>query len=551
MVWAADTGHGSKILTLDQAMLPPTQIKRTDKMDKLLDEGFKAHERGDLERAISAYHQIMGLDRDNVGAMMGAGLLEAERGQVESAEFLLKRALSIAPTVAAYNILGHAYTKRRRFDDAIACYRASIKLDPTNTSTWPNLLFALDLHPNATNGLRMAERERFDAIHCRPLTEAAAPHDNTPDPERVLRVGFVSADFKQHSAAHGFAPLIRGHHADRVEIHLYDVDQSPPNDDDLVAQWFRETASSRWHDVRGYDDATVASAIRADGIDVLVDLSGYSAGGRPLVFARKPSPIQIGGFGYATGFGIDAMDYLIGDPTVIPPRHEQFYRERIMHVPCFMGYEKAPPWPTITAPPKEQNGYVTFGYFGRALKISPQTLSTWGEILRRVPDSRLLLKCGEYDVDTVIPQQIASALGTFGVEADRIAFKGGSSRFDHLSAYGEVDISLDSFPHNGGVTTVESFLMGVPTVTLLGDYFCGRTGASLLTAFGLGHATARTPFEYINHAVSMAEDTWTLEDRQALRHRVMTSVLMDEDAYAGAFEEALRVAWREWCEGRA
>jgi protein O-GlcNAc transferase len=548
MVWAPDAGRGSKIVTLDS--FGPPKIKRTDKTKKLLDEGFKAHERGDIERAISAYHQIMGLDRDNVGAMMGAGLLEAERGQVEAAEFLLKRALSIAPTVATYNILGHAYVKRRRFDDAIACYRASIALDPTNLSTWPNLLFALDLHPYATNGLRKAERERFDALHCRPLTEAAAPHDNDPDPERILRVGFVSADFKQHSAAHGFGPVILGHHAGRVEVHLYDVDPSEPNEDDLVAKWFRETASSRWHDVRGHDDATVAATIRADRMDVLVDLSGYSAGGRPLVFARKPAPVQIGGLGYATGFGIAAMDYLIGDDVVTPARHEQLYREQILRLPCFMGYEQAPPWPEIGPSPKERNGHVTYGYFGRALKISTQTLAAWGEILRRVPDSRLLLKCGEYDTDEATPRQIAAALGAFGVSSDRIAFRGGSSRTDHLAAYREIDISLDPFPHNGGVTTVETFLMGVPTVTLIGDYFCGRTGASLLTAFGLAHAAARTPFEYIKHAVSMADDTWTLDDRRALRRRVQSSILMDQSAYAGAFEDAVREAWRTWCAER-
>lgn len=550
MVWAQQAGRDSKIVTLDQLALPPRPIKRTDKTNKALDEAFKAHERGDLERAISAYQQIMGLDRDNVGAMMGAGLLEAERGQIEAAEFLLKRAISIAPTVAAYNILGHAYVKRRRFDDAIACYRASLALDPTNLTTWPNLLFALDLHPYATNGVRLAERERFDTLHCLPLTEAAEPHTNDPDPERVLRVGFVSADFKQHSAAHGFGPVIIGHHPDRVEVHLYDVDPSPPNEDDLVAQWFRQTASSRWHDARGYDDATLAATIRDDGMDVLVDLSGYSAGGRPLMFARKPAPIQIGGLGYATGFGIAAMDYLIGDDTVIPPRHEQFYREKILRLPCFMGYEKAPPWPDVGPAPKEKNGYTTYGYFGRALKISPETLSAWGEILRRVPDSRLLLKCGEYDTDTVTVRQITSALSTFGVSSDRIAFRGGSSRQEHLEAYRDIDVSLDPFPHNGGVTTVESFLMGVPTVTKFGDYFCGRTGASLLAAFGLGHAAARTTFEYINHAVSMADDTWEIEDRRALRMRVQRSVLMNESAYAGAFEDAVRGAWQEWCSGR-
>jgi protein O-GlcNAc transferase len=269
-----------------------------------------------------------------------------------------------------------------------------------------------------------------------------------------------------------------------------------------------------------------------------------------MTFARRPAPIQIGGLGYATGFGIDAMDYLIADDVVVPERHEQHYRERIMRLPCFMGYEQAPPWPPIGPAPKERNGHVTYGYLGRALKISPQTLAAWGEILRRVPTARLLLKCGEYDTDAVLVKQITAALGTFGVAPERIDFRGGTSRYDHLAAYGDVDISLDPFPHNGGVTTVETLLMGVPTVTLTGDSFCGRTGASLLKAFGLGHAAARTPFEFVGHAVAMADETWELEDRQTLRVRARGSVLMRQDDYATAFEDAVRAAWRAWCAGR-
>ena len=540
MAWAANTGNGSRLVARD------APIKRTDRTQTLLDEGFAAHERGDVQRAIAAYHQVMGLDRDNVGALAGAGLIESERGQLDAAEFLLKRALSIAPTVATYNILGHTYVKRRRFDEAMACYRASLQLDPSNTSTWPNLLFLLDLHPFATNGLRLAERERFDELHCRPLTEAAPPHANDPDPERILRVGFVSSDFKQHSAAHGFGPVILGHHRDRVEVHLYDVDQSPPNPEDRVATWFREGGALQWHDARGLDDASLAATIRADRMDVLVDLSGYSAGGRPLVFARRPAPVQIGGLGYATGFGISAMDYLLADAVTVPDRHEQFYREKILRLPCFMGYEQAPPWPEVGPPPRLANGYVTYGYLGRFIKISPQTLAAWGEILRRVPTSRLLLKCGDYD-DQAVRTQIGSALGAFGVTPDRLDFRGGTSRHDHLLAYGEIDISLDPFPHGGGVTTVESLLMGAPTVTLFGEYLCGRTGASLLTVCGLRHAVARTPFEYVNHAVSMADEDWTHDDRLALRRRVRESVLMDQDAYATAFEDAIASAWRQWC----
>lgn len=533
MVWTQEVGTGSALALLHDD--PP------DKAPAPVDEA--------LARALSAYQQVMGLDREKYAAMAAAGLIAREKGDSGAAEWLLRRSLAVAPTVVASNSLGHVLLGRRQWDEAIACYRRSLEIDPSNLTTWPNLLFALDLHPGASWHQRLAERRRFDALHCRPLTDAAAPHDNDADPERVLRVGYVSADFKQHSAAHGFGPVILGAHEDRVEVHLYDVDQSPPNPDDLVAAWFKELPHATWHDVRGYDDASIAAIIRNDRIDILVDLSGYSGGGRPLLFARKPAPVQISGFGYATGLGIAAMDYLIADDVLIPEKHEARYVERPLRLPVFMGYEKAPPWPDVAPPPKLRNGYTTYGYLGRVLKISPQALAAWGEILHRDPAARLLLKGGEYQ-DAALVRQITDALVALGVDAGRLEFRQGTSRYAHLEAYRDVDVMLDPFPHNGGVTTVEAVLMGVPPITLLGDYVCGRVGASLMTALGFKGAIARTPFEYVNHALSTGAETWTHEDRLALRNRLCGSVLMDTDRYAAAAENAYREAWQVWCAGR-
>lgn len=535
MVWVQDVGAGSQIAVLDA---------ERDDVPAPHDDA-----EGHLGAAVDAYRQLMGLDRESAPALIAAGLVQNVEGDKAAAEWLLRRSIAVAPTVLAYNNLGHLILGRRQWDEAIACYRRSLEIDPTNATTWPNLLFGLDLHPWATPQLRLAERRRFDALHCRPLTDAAQPHDNDPDPERVLRVGYLSADFKQHSAAHGFGPVVGSHHPDRVELHLYDVDQSPPNPDDKVSEWFQTLPHGTWHDVRGLDDAALAATIRADRIDLLVDLSGYSGGGRPLALARKPAPIQVSGFGYATGLGISAQDYLIADRVLVPEAHESRYHERLMLLPSFMGYEPAPPWPEIGPPPKERNGYTTYGYLGRVVKLSPQTLSTWGQILTRDPSSRLLLKGGEYTDETIV-RQILDALDAHGVERGRVEFRFGTSRPDHLAAYGSVDVALDPFPHNGGVTTVEAFLMGVPVISLLGDYVCGRVGASLLTTLGFKDAIARTPFEYVNHALSTSAETWTHEDRQGLRNRVCGSILMDTDRYATAVEEAYRTAWREWCATR-
>lgn len=548
MTWVQRAGQDSAIAILD-AQAAPVKIKRTDKIGPLLEEGLKQHEQGDLERALVAYQQVMGLDKEHVGAMMAAATLHTERGEYDAAEWLLKRALSIAPTCYAYNTLGQIQLGRRNWDGAVNAFRASLALDPTNLTTWPNLIFALDVHPGASPGLRFFERRLFNDLHCKPLTDAAAPHTNDPDPERKLRVGYVSGDFRQHSGAHGFGPVVFGHHRDRVEVHLYDVAQAPPADDDRVAAYFRDLPETTWHDLRGYDDATVAASIRADEIDILVDLVGYSAGCRALAFARKPAPLQVSGFGYATGLGIDAIDYVVADDVVIPPQHEGRYAERPLRLPCFMGYEKAPPWPELAPPPALTRGYPTFGYFGRAIKMSPQTLSLWADILRRMPQARMIFKSGDYQ-DAVLVTQVTSTLAALGVNPAHLEFRTGTSRFDHIAAYNDIDVSLDPFPHAGGVTTIESLLMGVPTITLLGDYICGRTGASYLTLLGFKSAIARTPFEYAEHAISTASEVWTLEDRQAMRFRLLTSVLLSDDGYATAVEDAYRTIWREWCQDR-
>lgn len=549
MVWVQDAGVGSSFQILDEVKQLPKgkKSKNSQHTAAMLESAMDVHESGDLTRALRAYQQIMGLDPENIQAVTMAGLIHAAQGEHEAAEFLLRRSLAIAPTCVAYNTLGVVLLARRQWDASINCYRSSIALDPTNTSTWPNLLFGLDLHPWATPAIQHAERRAFNELYCRALTESAPPHTNIPDPDRRLKVGYVSGDFKQHSAAHGFGPVVLGHHLDQFEVHLYDVDQAPPNADDQVAAWFREMDGVTFHDVRGYDDATLAATIRTDGMDILVDLSGYSGGGRAMAFARKPAPIQISGFGYATGLGIDAMDYMVGDDVLIPESHEKHYHEKILRVPCFMGYEKAPPWPDIWAAPKKRNGYVTYGYLGRAIKISPQTIAAWGEILTRVPNARMILKSGEYKDETLVAQ-IRGGLTALGVNPAHLEFRQGSSRLDHLSNYSEVDISLDPFPHGGGVTTVESVLMGTPTITLLGNYVCGRTGASILTTLGFKSAVARTPFEYVKHAVDMADVEWTLEDRRALRARLCGSVLMNDDKYARAVEDEYRRVWIAWCE---
>ena len=512
----------------------------------VLERGLSLHEHGHLEKALKAYRRVAPTGPEGAAALVASALIYRQRGERDQAERQLRRSLDAAPSVVAYATLGGLLLERRRYDEAIVADRAALSLDPTNASVWCNLLFSLDLHPLAGWEQKLAERRHFDALVCAPLTAAAPPHDLDPDPERVLRVGYVSADFRQHSAASTFGPLLAGH-TETVAVTLYDVGQDAPDAEDSAALGFR--AHAGYVDATGMSDAELAARIRADRCDILVDLGGYAAGGRPLLFARKPAPIQITGFGHATGTGLACMDYLLGDPITTPRGHEDRYGERLLRVPILMAYDASAGAPEIAAPPALATGSPTFGYLGRAVKVSDRTLAVWARILARLPDARLVIKSPECD-DPAVSRSIAATLGALGVPLERVTFRGASSRHDHLEAYNAVDVHLDPFPHGGGVTTVEASLMGVPTVTLAGESVAGRLGAAILGLIGQSVNVTLSETQYVERAVLLAETPGTLEERRSLHLRMATSIMTDPARYAGAVESAYRACWRDWCAQR-
>jgi protein O-GlcNAc transferase len=486
------------------------------------------------------------MDPGNADALNLLGQALFERGDVATALACLKRAAKIEGSGRMWSNLGVVLQASRDYVTGITAYRQALRIDPLNITTWTNLLFAMDHHPEASPQLRMADRRAFNAMHCASLTAAAEPHDNDRDPDRMLRIGYVSADFKNHSASVAFGPVIFG--ADRERFHLTLYDNNAERAD-------QET--TRFHDaadavlgVSEMSDVELARRIRADRIDILVDLTGYSSGGRLPVFARRPAPIQMTGWGHATGTGLDCMDYLFSDAVTIPPEHEANYRERIIRLPCVVGFDVRPPYPEVSGPPAERNGYVTFGYLGRAYKLNERCLSVWAELLRRMPTARLILKAKEY-ANPVLREWVLSVFAALGVTSDRLSLRGSTARELHLATYNEVDVHLDPFPHGGGVTTLEACLMGVPTVTLLGDYVSGRISASVLSVLGGPGGVPTTVDGYAEKAIHMASLPWNLGDRQSLRHAILSSILCDNRGYAASVEEAYRMAWKRWVSGDA
>jgi predicted O-linked N-acetylglucosamine transferase (SPINDLY family) len=473
------------------------------------DLGTTLHAAGRSPEALASYRAAVDLRADDVDAWYG-----------------------LAVTLQANGAL----------DAAIEAFERTLALDPTHADAHAKLVFALDLHPATTAADALAARRRWNEQHARPLVACWRPHLNPPDPERRLRVGYVSADFCRHSASTSYLPIVEAHDLTQFETFCYG---NTTRQDDQTERF--QAAASAWRDVVNLSDEALAVQIRADQIDILVDLSAHSGGHRLLAFARKPAPIQVTAWGYATGTGLDAIDVFFADPVVVPPEDCHWYAEEVVYLPTVTCYTPPGALPPLTALPARQRGYVTFGSFNRADKISAETLVTWARVLGAVPDARLLIKLGRQDTPE-IRAYLLGTLASHGVTAGRVDIAGATSHAEHLATFGQVDVQLDTFPQGGGVTTNESLLMGVPCVTLYGQRIPGRTSSSFLTAIGLSDLIARSTDEYVSVAAGLAGNLNRLEHTRArLRERLLTSPVGDTVAYTRAVETAYRALWQRWC----
>ena len=505
--------------------------------------GSALKDNGQQDAAIACHKEAVRLKPDLAEAHSNFGNTLKEMGKYDEAAACHRRAIQLKPDLAeAHSNLGSVLREMGQIEEAIACHREAIRIKPDFVNAHSCLVFALNCDPNRNAEEILTEHRAWSDRHALPLMREMISHANDRSPERRLRIGYVSADFRRHSVGHFFAPLLEHHDRQSFEIFCYSNVQYP----DGLSERMKRSCDV-WRNIVGLGDEAVADLVRSDAIDILVDLSGHTAGNRLLVFARKPAPIQVTYLGYANTTGMAAIDYRLTDALADPPgMTDQLNVEKLWRLPgCAWCYE--PPKDAAEVPPRE-DGPIIFGCFNAFAKTNSNLVALWAELLKRVPESRLLLKSAGAG-ESSSRQRILSRFAEHGVPSERIEMIGRiADQRQHLQYYHRVDVALDTYPYHGTTTTCEALWMGVPVMTLGGGTHVSRVGVSLLSCVGLPELVAQSAEEYVSIAVGLANDLQRLAElRRTLRSRMRQSPLMDAVRFARDIETAYRHAWRNWC----
>ncbi|MBF0381109.1 MAG: tetratricopeptide repeat protein [Magnetococcales bacterium] len=495
-----------------------------------------------VDDAIASYNKALEIKPDYAEAQNNIATAQHENGQFQQCIANYQKAIAIQPNYAeAYNNLGNAIKEQGKLAEAVSCYKKAITIKPGFVEAHNNLIFCTDLITGVDSDLFQTERQVWAKQHAIPLQQFWPELKNSPNPTKKLRIGYVSSDFRHHSAAYIFGPVLLHHDRDNFSITCYAGNRI---EDDMTKQ-FKQVAS-KWLYTDSLNDVQLADEIVKDGIDILVDLAGHTKGSRLLTFARKPAPIQITAWGYPHGTGMAAMDYLFADPIFIPPSQRHKYVEEIIDLPCAVHLNSTTSFTNVKELPYNSAGYITFGAFNRIEKYSDEVYRVWAQILHKIPTAKIFIKTVKLDNAKWV-EKIHNRFSQLGIQKSRVTLKGKTSKEEHQESYNSVDITLDPFPHNGGMTTLESLRMGVPVLTCENLTRC-PTSASILHVVGLDEWRANGEEEYIEKAVEFANNIHELNSlRHELRDRFDKSVLWDSKLYTKSVENIYRKLWKNWC----
>jgi predicted O-linked N-acetylglucosamine transferase (SPINDLY family) len=558
----------------------PQETESTD-VGRLLKEADAIREQGDMAAAVRAYARVTAIAPDSTYSHYWLATCHEQSGNLQLARVHCEAGLAVEPdqiglllrlgSIAVASLdhylaldcylraeaidpeipqidsmiadqhcfLGHVAEGAARFDRALAKEPGSIRLQS-------NRLFVLNYANLLSPEQLFAEHRRWGESHEVELRERWRPHRNARVSDRALRIGYVSGDLRQHAVAFFLEPLLAHHSRSQFEIHCFDTSRYP---EDAVTARLRSHGAA-WHRVAHLTDDALADAIRVDGIDILVDLSGHSVMNRLLVFARKPAPVQATWLGYLGTTGLSAIDYRITDGYLDPPgMTERLHTETLYRLPYASCFQPATHGPTVGPLPASRNGHITFGSVNQWSKVGDEAKSVWAEILKAVPDSRFVVVARGAQ-NPLFAREIASCFARHGIDPNKISVRPSTSIEGFLALFQELDITLDPFPYGGGTTTMHSLWMGAPVITLAGRTAFARNSIGPLSEVELTQTVAATRADYVRIAVALASDIDALQAiRGSLRAKLRRARSLDSHGFAAQMEEAYREMWRRYCSG--
>lgn len=498
---------------------------------------------GKLDEAISCYRGAVNIKPDFAEAHNNLGSALSNQDRPDEAIACYQQALTIKPDYAeAHSNMGNALKDQGRIDEAITCYPKALMIKPDYAEAQSNKLLVAHYANLLSPAELFTEHLKFAEQFESPRKATWHPHPHTREPERRLKLGYVSPDFRNHPVAYFIEPVLARHDRTQIEVFCYyNNDLHDAFTDRIIAE------TDHWVPCARISDDQLAERIRADGIDILVDLAGHTSHNRLLAFARKPAPVQVTYLGYINTTGLSAMDYRLTHIDTDPPANDAYYSETLYRLPgnLWWSYRPRPGMPEVSPPPAIANGFVTFGSTNNFAKLSPESIASWAEILHALPNSRLII--------AGVPggnarKFISERFAVHGIDIHRLTIHGMLPSAQFWDLHHHIDILLDSFPYNGGTTTCDALWLGVPVVALTGQSFVSRMGYALLKNIGLLELAAESRQEYLGIAVALASDLDRLKAlRSEMRARLSVSPLRDEIGFTRNLETAYRDIWRKWC----
>lgn len=520
--------------------------RKPDFVEALITLAAVLDARRDPNDAAALLQQALALAPGDGGAWFNYGELLWRLARYDEAEDALRRALEIEPRfIPAWHLLGNLLRGTSRIAEALQTFAAARRLEPARFDLESMELLSLTLSDTLPAAALFERHRAFGARLEAAVPARRAPHAQSANPDRRLRVGYVSCDFNRHPVAWFLKPLLERHDRAGYEAICYFTGDKR----DEVTEEVRAAADG-WREATALTDAQLAQLVEEDGIDVLVDLTGHAGALRLGAFARQPAPVQASWLGYLGSTGLTRIQYRLTDARADPPGEaDRLHTETLVRLPhslwCYRPVHDAP---HAAAPPHMAQGHATFGSFNHAPKLSAAARRLWAEILRGAPGARLLIVGFP---EGRARRALLDEFGAAGVEASRLTVLPRVSFGEYLLQFDAVDLALDSLPYGGGTTTFDTLWMGVPVLTLAGERSAGRSSASILGALGLDDWVATTPEDYVRLALAHAADGSGLAHlRATLRARLRRSPLMDEAGFARDMESAYRVMWRTWCAQR-